>query len=114
MLPLSVPVQSRTSRRAVRVIGVTPPGVSTNKILESIAADLSKMCTKGMQRNRWKWRTNTVVCRPCRFHWRLSGGHTMLGRTRSKCRLPVPSVLFSKMRWRLFYREQIRIHYCSQ
>lgn len=40
MLPLGLPPGDRNSRASVRILGLTPPGVSTNKIILEIVPDL--------------------------------------------------------------------------
>lgn len=47
MLPLGIPPASRVGAAAVRVLGLTPPGVSTNEVLRAIIPDIIKGTTEG-------------------------------------------------------------------
>ena len=49
MLPLSLLPEHRISRKAVRLLGLTPPGVSTSQVLCLIAEDLQKAATNGIK-----------------------------------------------------------------
>ena len=49
MVPLNLSPCDRRRRSAVRVISVTPPGVSTNQVLHAIIPDLVKGSTEGVQ-----------------------------------------------------------------
>ena len=49
MLPLGLPPRSHNTRLSVRIIGLTPPGISTNNVLLSIIPDLSKGTTEGVE-----------------------------------------------------------------
>ena len=47
MVPLNMDITRRVSRDAVRVLGVTPPGVSTNEVIRSMLDDIEEGATKG-------------------------------------------------------------------
>lgn len=47
LLPLGIPPNWRTTRTAVHLLGLTPPGISTNQVLLSIIDDIVKMTTEG-------------------------------------------------------------------
>ena len=49
MLPLNLPYQYRTSKEAVRVISLTPPGVSSNEAMREIIPDLVQGCISGFE-----------------------------------------------------------------
>jgi hypothetical protein len=49
MLPMGIPPAQRAGYGAVRCIGLTPPGVSTNEVLQYIVPDLVNCCTTGVQ-----------------------------------------------------------------
>ena len=49
MLPMGLPLDCRRNSSAVRVIGVTGPGVSTNHILRHISRDIIQGCTSGFR-----------------------------------------------------------------
>jgi hypothetical protein len=49
MLPMGLPPAQRSGSGAVRCIGLTPPQVSTNEVLQYIVPDLAKCCTTGVQ-----------------------------------------------------------------
>ena len=49
MLPMGLPLDCRRSTSAVRVLGVTGPGVSTNHVLRYIARDIVQGCTSGFR-----------------------------------------------------------------
>jgi hypothetical protein len=48
MLPMGLPPTKRSGYGAVRCIGLTPPQVSTNEVLQHIIPDLVASCTKGV------------------------------------------------------------------
>ena len=54
MVPIGLSIQSRRSSYSVRSIGLTPHGVSTNHILDSIIDDLVVAATKGVQTRDYK------------------------------------------------------------
>lgn len=47
MLPLGLPPANRAGAAAVRVLGLTPPGVSTNEVLRAIIPDIIRGTTRG-------------------------------------------------------------------
>ena len=47
MIPMGLPLDCRRNSSAVRIIGVTGPGVSTNHILRHISRDIIQGCTTG-------------------------------------------------------------------
>jgi hypothetical protein len=49
MLPLGVPPVSRAGCGAVRILGLTPPGVSTNEVLAEIIPDILQGTTEGFE-----------------------------------------------------------------
>lgn len=49
ILPLNLPLKVRQSSKAVRVLALTPPGVSTNSVLEEIIPDIVEGCTQGFE-----------------------------------------------------------------
>ena len=49
MLPMGIPPAQRAGYGAVRCIGLTPPQMSTNEVLQYIVPDLVKCCTTGVQ-----------------------------------------------------------------
>mgnify|MGYP003438799006 FL=1 len=49
MLPMGIPPAQRAGYGAVRCIGLTPPQISTNEVLQFIVPDLVKCCTTGVQ-----------------------------------------------------------------
>ena len=49
MLLLGLPPRSRSTRSSVRIIGLTPPGISTHNVLLSIIPDLVKGTTEGVE-----------------------------------------------------------------
>lgn len=48
MLPLNLPFAARSSRKAVRILALTPPGVSTNDVIHALLPDIVRMATKGI------------------------------------------------------------------
>ena len=48
MLPLNLLPEHRRSRRSVRLLGLTPPGVNTSDVLHIIADDLFRAATDGI------------------------------------------------------------------
>jgi hypothetical protein len=49
MLPMGIPPVQRAGYGAMRCIGLTPPQMSTNEVLQYIVPDLVKCCTHGVQ-----------------------------------------------------------------
>ena len=49
MLPLGLLPRDRSTRAATRLIGLTPPGVSTNQLMLHIIPDLMRACVDGIQ-----------------------------------------------------------------
>lgn len=49
MIPMNLPPCDRRSRSEVGTISVTPSGLSTNRVLETIIPDLVKESTEGLQ-----------------------------------------------------------------
>jgi hypothetical protein len=49
MLPLGLPPESRAGAPAVRVLGLTPPGVSTNEVIRAIIPDIIRGTTEGFK-----------------------------------------------------------------
>ena len=49
MLPLGLLPRDRSTRAATRIIGLTPPGVSTNQVMLHIIPDLVRACVEGIQ-----------------------------------------------------------------